>query len=211
MNIQKSRLMAMFTVMLMVCMMVTTMIIPASAAEVEDTFVKYSVLTKEIIAASLEGNNVPLKAATYEDMAAEIMQEKGFADDKMNPIFVGQNTGVVVTAINIGQWTTDTYGDVVLFKVPFDFWDENHGDYRSYYLVGDFDISGYAPVGSGDITATIDIPDPPSGISAVVTKEMLSGVLDEVVALLPVVIPVMIGFIGLRKGISFLQSVLHSA
>ena len=50
-----------------------------------------------------------------------------------------------------------------------------------------------------------------SGLSAVVTADMLSGVLDEIVGLLPVVIPVMIGFIALRKGIAFLQSVLHSA
>ena len=48
-------------------------------------------------------------------------------------------------------------------------------------------------------------------LSSIVTAEMLSGVLNEVVGLLPVIIPVMIGFIGLRKGISFLQGVLHSA
>ena len=40
---------------------------------------------------------------------------------------------------------------------------------------------------------------------------MLSGVLDEVVALLPVVLPVSIGFIALRKGISFVLDALHSA
>lgn len=39
----------------------------------------------------------------------------------------------------------------------------------------------------------------------------LSGVLDEVIGLLPVVIPVVVTFIGLRKGIGFLQSILHSA
>ncbi len=50
-----------------------------------------------------------------------------------------------------------------------------------------------------------------SGLASVVTAEMLGGVLDEIVALLPVTIPVMIGFIALRKGISFLQGVLHSA
>ena len=50
-----------------------------------------------------------------------------------------------------------------------------------------------------------------SGLSSVVTADMLKGVLDEIVGLLPVVIPVMIGFIALRKGIAFLQSVLHSA
>lgn len=50
-----------------------------------------------------------------------------------------------------------------------------------------------------------------AGLAEVITADMLNGVLDEVVALLPVCIPVMIGFIGLRKGISFLQSILHSA
>lgn len=48
-------------------------------------------------------------------------------------------------------------------------------------------------------------------IADVVTSAMMQGVLDEVVALLPVCIPVMISFIGLRKGISFIQSVLHAA
>lgn len=50
-----------------------------------------------------------------------------------------------------------------------------------------------------------------STLSTVVTSDLLGGVLDEVVALLPVCIPVMISFIALRKGISFVQSVLHSA
>lgn len=44
-----------------------------------------------------------------------------------------------------------------------------------------------------------------------VTPELLSGVLDQVVALLPVCIPVLVGFIALRKGISFVQGILHSA
>lgn len=50
-----------------------------------------------------------------------------------------------------------------------------------------------------------------SVLSQVVTAEMMGGALDEVIALLPVAIPVMIGFIGVRKGISFLRSVLASA
>lgn len=55
------------------------------------------------------------------------------------------------------------------------------------------------------------LSDASTGLSGIVTTQMMSGVLDEILGLLPVVIPVMIGFIGLRKGISFLQSVLHSA
>ncbi len=48
-------------------------------------------------------------------------------------------------------------------------------------------------------------------LKTIVTNEMLSGVLDEVVGLLPVCIPVLITFIALRKGIAFVQSILHSA
>lgn len=50
-----------------------------------------------------------------------------------------------------------------------------------------------------------------SALAKVVTAELLGGVLDEIVALLPVCIPVMIGFIALRKGISFVSHILHSA
>ena len=50
-----------------------------------------------------------------------------------------------------------------------------------------------------------------TGLSDVVTSGMLDGVLDEIIGLLPIVIPVLIGFIGLRKGIAFVQSILHSA
>lgn len=49
------------------------------------------------------------------------------------------------------------------------------------------------------------------GLAGVVTGEMLSGVLDEIVGLLPICIPVMIGFIGLRKGIGFVRNILQSA
>ena len=48
-------------------------------------------------------------------------------------------------------------------------------------------------------------------LSSVVTADMMQGVMNEILGLLPVALPVMVGMIGLRKGISFLQSVLHSA
>ena len=50
-----------------------------------------------------------------------------------------------------------------------------------------------------------------SVLSKIVTGDMLSGVLTEITSLLPIVIPVMIGFIAIRKGIGFLASILHSA
>lgn len=50
-----------------------------------------------------------------------------------------------------------------------------------------------------------------SNLAEVVTADMLNGVLDQIIGLLPVVLPVMIGFIALRKGIGFIQGILHSA
>lgn len=50
-----------------------------------------------------------------------------------------------------------------------------------------------------------------SVLSEVVTGEMLSGVLDEIVSLLPICMPVMIGLIAVRKGIAFVRGILVSA
>lgn len=50
-----------------------------------------------------------------------------------------------------------------------------------------------------------------SVLKEVVTADMMNGVLDEVIGVLPVCIPVMISFIALRKGISFVTGVLRSA
>lgn len=48
-------------------------------------------------------------------------------------------------------------------------------------------------------------------LTGVVTAEMVSGVLDEIVGLLPVMLPACISYIALRKGLSFLTSTLRRA
>lgn len=48
-------------------------------------------------------------------------------------------------------------------------------------------------------------------LASVVTADMLQGVLNELLGLLPVILPVSITFIGIRKGLSFLTGALHSA
>lgn len=50
-----------------------------------------------------------------------------------------------------------------------------------------------------------------SNLSTIVNAEMLSGVLDEIINLLPVVLPVSIGYIALRKGIGFLLGSIRKA
>lgn len=48
-------------------------------------------------------------------------------------------------------------------------------------------------------------------VAGVVTAATLQGVLNELVALLPVVMPVMVSFIGIRKAISFVFGMLRAA
>lgn len=48
-------------------------------------------------------------------------------------------------------------------------------------------------------------------LSDIVTADMMSGVLSEIIGMLPVVIPVTIGFIAVRKGLAFLFSSLRKA
>lgn len=56
-----------------------------------------------------------------------------------------------------------------------------------------------------------DVVEATTTLTEVVDADMLGGVLEEIVGLLPIVIPVLIGFIGLRKGIAFVRGILHSA
>ncbi len=48
-------------------------------------------------------------------------------------------------------------------------------------------------------------------LPTIVTSELVTGVLDEMIGILPVVIPAAIGWIGIRKGISFLLGMLRRA
>ena len=48
-------------------------------------------------------------------------------------------------------------------------------------------------------------------LSSIVTADMVGGVLNQIMGLLPVVLPAMITFLGIRKGISFVMGMLHSA
>lgn len=50
-----------------------------------------------------------------------------------------------------------------------------------------------------------------SVLAGVVTSGMIAGVLDEIVALLPTILPAAIGFIAVRKGVSFVLGMLRSA
>lgn len=48
-------------------------------------------------------------------------------------------------------------------------------------------------------------------LSGVITQDMINGVFNEILALLPIVLPCIIGFAGIRKGIRFILSAIHGA
>lgn len=50
-----------------------------------------------------------------------------------------------------------------------------------------------------------------SYLATAITADMCQGVLAEVLAMIPIIFPSMITFIGIRKGIGFVQGILHSA
>lgn len=50
-----------------------------------------------------------------------------------------------------------------------------------------------------------------SSLASIITADMVTGVLDQLLSLLPVVIPAMITLLGIRKGISFVLGMLRSA
>lgn len=50
-----------------------------------------------------------------------------------------------------------------------------------------------------------------TSLSTVVTADSLSGMMEEITGLLPVLIPVVVGFLAFRKGWSFLKSQIKGA
>lgn len=215
MKIQKSRLAAILTVLVLVCSMAATMVIPASADEVTQTFyyvesVHMSALAPAVWKAagcdaehgSGDWQAVVQKLGAYSDGLLSEDKSVFLLDYNYIPYFCEQH-GLVCTENNILSWEPEEYyGDHEYFAVPID---TSNMEYDSDI---DYELVFHSAASSGSDTP---VETASSGLASIVNKEMLSGVLDEVINLLPVVIPVMIGFIGLRKGISFLQSVLHSA
>lgn len=206
MNIQKSRFAATLTVMLMVCMMVTMFVIPASAAtfevEVDQGRVNMHIAAAEfykLAKADLHDNE------TYNDLVSSV----GIAQDATQQTFVSiegnsayfntsivnnlismYNTAFPETPIEMPALTKYTNGNGVIF----------------YRLTAPGLVVYRASANTVKLTyeTTGKLVDSLGDSS-------LSGVLNQIIDLLPIVIPVLIGFIGLNKAIQFITGVLHSA
>ena len=192
MNIHKSRFAAILSVALMVCMMVTMLVVPASAAT-------YSMRLAGIDAIDYVTLHEFICGCAEPDYKAwvDLGSLMACVDDSGHLYFLPELSGLEYTGCYLKNGLAVLYCEELgthAVKLPF--------DCERYYLD---DETAYV------FTSAIDDTDVGIGMTDVVTPELFNTVLDEIVALLPVVIPVMIGFIGLRKGISFLLNVLHSA
>lgn len=206
MNIQKSRLVAMLTVMLMVCMMVTMFVIPASAATF-DVGVNAGRADSHIVAAELyKLANADLHGEeTYKDLATSLGYEQKtpiqayFSIDgnsvylpvqSYNTIIDKYNTKFPDTPIEMPMLTkyTNASGSIFYRLTTPDLVLERN---TNTTLTLTYETTGKLVDSLGDSS--------------------LSGVLNQIIDLLTIVIPVLIGFIGLNKAIQFITGVLHSA
>lgn len=50
-----------------------------------------------------------------------------------------------------------------------------------------------------------------AGAFSSITSDMINGLFDGIIALLPMLLPALVGWIGIKKGIGFLMGTLRSA
>lgn len=205
MNIQKSRLAAVLSLALIVCMMVCIFALPASAAE-------YEVSCNSKV---FQGNNSTIgflelcKADLhgYEDYTA---LAKAMGTMQYYPVYYdfANNIALVASAATDSMFTR--YENATGYSLRDKF------DTKTYYAKsGTKTVTMYAvkdPYMPASFTGSVqkfyynddDVVD-------AVSTDGLRVVLDNILNLLPIVIPVFVGFIALDKGIKFLIGVLHRA
>ena len=220
MNIQKSRLAAVLTMALVVCMMVSMLALPASAATTEKTFYWVEFSRNEDFCNQLHevlcGCDEYYYAAVASTRFCELMTEDGL-------FICGESTiegfcRYFNCSYDLSKYPVWTEGITNWYELPI----APEGvelDYGSGSVVLSY-VVPEETLPPEETTAPTEIPPqdvtPPDndnnlGIADAVTPELLTGVLDEIVSLLPIVIPVMIGCIGLGKAISFITNVLRGA
>lgn len=219
MKIQKSRITAIISVLVLVCSMAAVMVIPAAAAETVTFYTVYNVPVEDVVLAVFQQVGCEqdfredCKKASISVFLAETMD--GFVSKDGSVFVVDSNYLEYFVTVHSNCCDCGIYEE--FHELPSCYTDSSDNEYLAVPLdVSGFERSGDAVIFtySGPDTSTPSVPTTPptdSGLSKVVNKEMLTGVLNEVTSLLPIIIPVIVGFIGLRKGISFLQSILHGA
>lgn len=224
MNFQKSRLRSIVCSALVAALMAAFMIVPTFAAETEIEFSYVERVPAIDVAVALgkcAGCNEVLPASSFSmvvvDKIGAAVDGYLSADGKtlviswdyLESFLLAHEE--VCSGLSILGWTpADYYGDQEYLAVPID----------TSALTADPENTitlAYHPAETPPETTPAVEPSETTPVHSstdlaeIVSSENLSSVFDEVKALLPVVCVVIVGYIGLRKGVSFLQNILHSA
>jgi len=206
MNIHKSRLAALVGLMLMVCMMVAMLVVPASAATFETKLAvgiidRHKIATSfyEMAGAELHGHE------TYSDLAVFL----GFPiDSSLQGVCSPDGNAAYANADNLAGFVDkyNTEYPETPIEVPYLPEYTSPADVVFYKITALGCVSRILNSNYGTLTYTTT-----GKLVDSLGDSSLSGVLNQIIELLPIVIPVLIGFIGLNKAIKFITGVLHSA
>lgn len=205
MKIFKNRFL--LTVLTVICVMVSTMSVAVSAAENEIAFYAADDFTvSTVVLAIFDMAGVDFGQPEIQQATRYCKGEPGYlSEDKtiflVNDTFIENALAVFESDESIYNWKPESYYLTEYghkyYSVPI----------STDGLTADPEIiftAVYYGKTSGDTMPTTDL-------TSAVNAKMMSSVLDEVLDLLPVVVVVIVGFVGLRKGIGFLQGILHNA
>ena len=202
---KKSRLAALLSVALMVCMMVAMLVVPASAATF-DVEVRIAQVDRTLMVAGIyrTAQAELHEYESYEDLAMALgysgTVQQVYASPDGNAVYLNLNN---ITGF-IDKYNS-TYTDTPIAV-------ENFAIYKNSAGLDMYRIPAIGVVKDFMTTQTTTFTYNTTGaLVDSLESGSLEGVLQQIIDVLPIAIPVLIGFIGLRKGISFLQSVLHSA
>ena len=206
MNIHKSRLAALIGLMLMVCMMVAMLAVPASAATFEVDYAIGIVDTNKIAASIYELSNADLHdCETYSELAGDLGYALG-AQYQCN-VSPDGNSAYLTESVLAGMVSkyNEKYPDTPITAPEFPQYYSVYGNvvyripaYGCAKNIGATSAGKYTYSTTGKLVDSLE-------------NNSLSGVLNQIIDLLPIVIPVLIGFIGLNKAVKFITGVLHSA
>lgn len=203
MTIQKSRLAAIVSMMLVVCVMVTTMVVPASAASVPLKIYEcyysqqnYGASIYEYLNADLQGCGNYAELAYY------------FYSNSNKPYYFSAKENMLFVPLADFEAAIEFYNakfdeKLEVPELPLFYYEDDSG---TQYIK----IVPYAKKPNSKIRVLEFTEKTSSVIGNVVSSDGLSGVLAQIVEILPVVLVVIVGFIALRKGISFVQGVLNN-
>ena len=193
MTIQKSRLAALITVMLVFSIMISLLVVPASAATYDFVIPQLANFTRaDMAAVVLESQKVKLQGAKdYKELATLLEY-----DNKDTIAYCLKDSNTILIQTSKVNSVLDKYNST---------YGTNHQVAAGEYFDGrnlftPFKVSSipWNIKESSTQTFTLSVDNE---ISFVAQSVNFTSILDTIVELLPIVLVVIIGFIGLRKGI----------